>query len=596
MTLRTPVSFFSALALALGLSLAGALSAGASVPSPVISTPHTGLVTTDAALTLGGDIAAGHDVTIQVADTVNGHAGLFCTVFVPAAASSWSCSGVLTTGRNTLVAVATDENYADSETGRPGPAIVVTLDAASAPVLPALVWPVDFGWTGGDTVVPGETVSISGTAEPGASVEAVIHSTPRLLGSTTVAGDGTFALSATIPTDIEIGQHTFVVTITPPGGTPVTVAKPVTVKAAGGVVITTFPKKTHSAPAAGVGVDRNAPAAPSIVSSGLPTVQDLIKSPALIGIAVASGIILLLLVAFPAELLKAAISENYDRLFGRLRRVNIRVHWVLRLKEFLGRAPVMGALLITVVTALVLGFADPHFGFDLESLRLVLACGIGLFVVGYVSNALTGAIVSRLWNVTTRIEIRPLGLIVTILGVLVSRVLDFSPGFLIGLVLGLTLTGETTLKQRSRAVLIRSGIVVTLGIIAWSAFSIAAAAGEPESFGAALAQDSLAAVVTEGFTALVIVLLPFRFLDGMEVFEESRRLWAISYSGALIAFCGLVLPLEEIWTYLGSSFWVWLAIVAAFGAFCIGTYVVFRSRSPRDVGAEKEREESSIGQ
>ena len=256
----------------------------------------------------------------------------------------------------------------------------------------------------------------------------------------------------------------------------------------------------------------------------------------------------------------------------------------------------MGALLITVVTALVLGFADPHFGFDLESVRLVLACGIGLFIVGYVSNALTGAIVSRLWSVTTRIEIRPLGLIVTILGVLVSRVLDFSPGFLIGLVLGLTLTSETTLKQRSRAVLIRSGIVVGFGIIAWIAFSVAAAGGEPGSFGAALAQDSLAAVVTEGFTALVIVLLPFRFLDGMEVFEESRRLWALVYSGALVAFCGLVLPLEEIWTYLGSSFWIWLIIVAAFGAFCIGTYVVFRSRSPKDVGAEKEREESSIGQ
>jgi hypothetical protein len=584
--------------MAFGLSLAGALSAQATVPSPVISSPSSGLVTTHPSLTLGGTIAAGHDVSIQVADTVAGGSGLFCTVFVPAAASSWSCSGTLSTGKNTLVAIATNESYTDSETGLPGPAIVVTLDAPSAPALQTLAsWPVDFGWTGGDTLVPGQTVDITGTAEPGASVDAVIHSTPTELGATTAGDDGMFELSATIPSRIELGQHTFVMTVTSPDGNPVTVAKTVTVRAAGGVVVTTtYPKKVHAASGGTAAEDRNAPASPSIVSSGLPTVQDLIRSPALIGIAVASGIILLLLVAFPAELLKAAISENYERLFGRLRRVNIRVHWVLRLKEFLGRTPVMGALLITVVTALVLGFADPHFGFDLESVRLVLACGIGLFIVGYVSNALTGAIVSRLWQVTTRIEIRPLGLIVTILGVLVSRVLDFSPGFLIGLVLGLTLTGETTLKQRSRAVLIRSGIVVAFGIIAWAAFSIAAAGGEPESFGAALAQDSLAAVVTEGFTALVVVLLPFRFLDGMEVFEDSRRLWALVYSGALIAFCGLVLPLEEIWTYLGGSFWIWLVIVAAFGAFCIGTYVVFRSRSPKDVGAEKEREESSIGQ
>ena len=38
--------------------------------------------------------------------------------------------------------------------------------------------------------------------------------------------------------------------------------------------------------------------------------------------------------------------------------------------------------------------------------------------------------------VDVKLSVRPLGLVLTVIGVVISRALDFSPGFLIGLVLG----------------------------------------------------------------------------------------------------------------------------------------------------------------
>jgi LPXTG-motif cell wall-anchored protein len=59
------------------------------------------------------------------------------------------------------------------------------------------------------TVVPGQTVTVSGSVTPGASgVEVSFFSVEVSLGSATPAVDGAFSLSATIPSDATVGEHT----------------------------------------------------------------------------------------------------------------------------------------------------------------------------------------------------------------------------------------------------------------------------------------------------------------------------------------------------------------------------------------------------
>jgi hypothetical protein len=329
-------------------------------------------------------------------------------------------------------------------------------------------------------------------------------------------------------------------------------------------------------------VDRDDSAAPSALTNALRTLQQVLSSPVVLVTAAGSGAALLLFVAFPAELLNATLATQYERLFGRLRLLRLR--WLQRLRARLARRPFVSGTAMIAFSALAFGFVDPHFGFDLTSLRLVLALGIALFIVGYLSNAMTSWIVREKWHIGASLEAKPLALILTVVGVLLSRLMGFSPGFLIGLILGISLTSAASAAQRSRMVMLHTGVILGLGITAWVGYSVLRAGtdGEPDSFLRALAIDTLAAVTAEGITALLVGLLPFRFLEGQELFETSKPRWAATYFVVLVVFCLIVLPDAANWEELGASLWTWLAVLVGFALVSLATYLYFRHRMSRD--------------
>jgi hypothetical protein len=344
------------------------------------------------------------------------------------------------------------------------------------------------------------------------------------------------------------------------------------------------PRSARSAPSApgeSTDVNRDESGAPSALTNALRTLQQVLSNPAVLVTAAGSGAALLLFVAFPAELLNATLAKQYERLFGRLRIMKLR--WVQQLRAKLAAAPFVSGTAMIAFTALAFGFVDPHFGFDITSLRLVLALGIALFIVGYLSNAMTSWIVREKWHIGAALDAKPLALILTVVGVLLSRLLGFSPGFLIGLILGISLTGAANAVQRSRMVMLHTGIILGFGIAAWVGYSalIAGTNGEPDGFLRALAIDTLAAVTAEGITALLVGLLPFRFLEGEELFAASKPRWAATYLVVLVAFCLIVLPDAANWEELGASLWTWLAVLVCFTLASLAIYLYFRRRTSR---------------
>jgi hypothetical protein len=344
------------------------------------------------------------------------------------------------------------------------------------------------------------------------------------------------------------------------------------------------PRSAQSAPSTSgenTDVNRDEFGAPSALTNALRTLQQVLSNPAVLVTAAGSGAALLLFVAFPAELLNATLAKQYERLFGRLRIMRLR--WLQQLRAKLAGAPFVSGTAMIAFTALAFGFVDPHFGFDITSLRLVLALGIALFIVGYLSNAMTSWIVREKWHIGAALDAKPLALILTVVGVLLSRLLGFSPGFLIGLILGISLTGAANAVQRSRMVMLHTGIILGFGIAAWVGYSvlIADTSGDPEGFFRALAIDTLAAVTAEGITALLVGLLPFRFLEGEELFATSKPRWAATYLVVLVAFCLIVLPDAANWEELGSSLWTWLAVLVCFTLASLAIYLYFRHRTSR---------------
>lgn len=456
----------------------------------------------------------------------------------------------------------------------------------AVPILGAS-WLLHFS-TSAEDAKPGQEVTLTGSnLPPGSTVSAELHSTPTPLGTTIVKDDGTFVLSAIIPLTVEPGPHHYVVTVAPLDGAPQTAEVPVTVLFVPAPVAesstptvktpagTTASGREESPP-----IPRNAPAAPNSLSQTLPTFFDVIANPLVVAAAAASSLALLFLVAFPAEILNSTLDENYERIFGKLPKM--RFPWFARLRDRLKRAPALGGLALTTLAALIFSFADPHFGFDLASLRLFLACAIGMLVLGFVANEVTSLILRRRWSITSVIELQPLGLVVALVGVILSRVLDFAPGLLIGLVLGLSLSAGASAKDEVRAVLVWVGVVLGLAITSWLVYSFGSLGSEPGNFAIALFDDSVVAIATEGISGLVIGLLPIGLLDGRTVFHHSRRLWLCTYTAVLISFFVIVVPSGALWGDIDGNFWIWLTVLLVFAAVCVSVYLWFKAHPERE--------------
>ncbi len=551
-------------------------------------TPTISAEATEDGVTLSGSGTPGFLIEVRDSTEVG-----VCAAVVQGS-GAWSCSVALGEGDYSFRATQRAQGFV-ADTGNPSDVpdrslqgfsaltafVSATVAAPETPVTPPApptfaAWTFTFGFGGGQ-YQPGDSTTLTGSGLPGgATVDAELHSTPVDLGSTVVADDGTFSLPVTIPLETEPGEHEFVVTVTPlPGtGIPSTSRQTVTVL---------DPPRNRAEPSpeaieavlADLGisdVDRSDPAAPTSLTTVLEPAQNVLTNPVALGGAAVAGLVLLLLVGLPAELLNQSISENYERITRRLPRV--RAPWWQRFGSWIQSRHLIGGLALTVLAALIFGFADPGFGWDIASFRMVLALALALFVVGYLASLISGAIIRRRWGLDSVMELKPLGILLAVVGVLLSRIIEFSPGFLIGLVLGITVLSTTTAAQRAKVTLVQAGVVFTLAMLGWAAYSILFATTNPDSFVTALAFEATAAITAEGLTALVVGMLPFKLLDGSEIAAYSRWLWAAVY--AFIAGAWILVVLPSAWTEQTGSIWTTVAVLGAFTLVALGIYFFFR--------------------
>ncbi|HLF70143.1 MAG TPA: FGLLP motif-containing membrane protein, partial [Actinomycetota bacterium] len=185
----------------------------------------------------------------------------------------------------------------------------------------------------------------------------------------------------------------------------------------------------------------------------------------LVGQNILLALILLLMITFPAELFNSTLEENYEEVqgwFKRLRRVG------RGLGRHLRKLPSMVSVaLFAIVGGLVYGFLDPAFGADRDSLINVAGMAAGILAITLTFDLTAVRSLRRRYPASTRLRILPGTMVVAALCVLLSRVVDFSPGYFYGVIAGWVISAETSHREEGRATAIGSTAMMVMSVGAW---------------------------------------------------------------------------------------------------------------------------------
>ncbi|MFM9878264.1 MAG: hypothetical protein ACKVOG_10550, partial [Rhodoglobus sp.] len=567
---------------------------------PVAPTISAATVDSLGSVTVSGTTVPGNRVYV-----LNGSIQILCTA-VATETGSWSCATpALANGGYTLRAYSEDlgagENVAvpysryvsgglsSLSAGRDVSVALAALPetGGTTPPPPTLITPNWFFSLGGvdlNNLHPGDKFTITGSGLPaGSKVDAELHTTPMALGTATVRPDGTFSLNAVVPESVEPGDHTVVVTVSGPEIETSTKEQPVRVVPASATSgestegSGTAAEGEASGEAQGGAEGELSATAPNILTNSMNPIIEVLNDPGRIPAAFAAGLVLIIFAILPAHLLNSTVGEQYERFARRIPALRTAPKWYTSLSAAVAKAPALGGVLLMAATGFLFAFADPKFGFNLPSLRLIIALSAALFVVFFVANWITATIMRRVWNVDVVVRLRPLGLILTVVGVIISRVLEFSPGFLVGVVLGLSIASSAAVEHAWKAVLIRASVVTTFAIASWMIYSsIAEGVHENPTLLNEVVLEFFVAIATEGIVLLLVELLPLHMLEGERLYRRSKALWGSVYIVVLVVFILAVVPWEGNWRELGESFWPWFTVVAIFGSVCVAIYLYFR--------------------
>lgn len=335
---------------------------------------------------------------------------------------------------------------------------------------------------------------------------------------------------------------------------------------------------------------------PSSITGSIPTLGELLANPVALVAGGGFALALMLLVAIPSELLNSTLASGGHRLGrgyvavqGAFERFNNRLIGVTR-------TPLVGAGAMIVVLSIIFGFNDPEYGFDPVSIRLTLSMAASIFIVYCLAALLAGVLMKRFWGIRSQLEMLPTALLLAVLGVVIARLIDFSPGFLIGLAIGLSIIGTVPPALRAKAVLLQFGVIFAIGIIAYGAYSILRGIpGFSDTLPGVFLDDTLVAIVAESLTGLLIVLLPLAFFSGRDLWAYSKPLWVVSFLVVATAFSAIVLPTasDEVGSALDLIPWLIPVVIYAVVVFALWGWLSLSERRAHDAQAQ-EREKDYV--
>jgi hypothetical protein len=249
----------------------------------------------------------------------------------------------------------------------------------------------------------------------------------------------------------------------------------------------------------------------------------------------------------------------------------------------LWRTP-LGIAGFVLLSALFYAFLDPTFGISIESLGSVLGLAIGLAVV-LVAYGAPLILMSR-GRIGLTVRALPATLLVAVICVLVSRLANFQPGYMYGLIIGFFFAHGVSRELEGRAEATAAGVSLAAALVAWIALAfLHGGAGPSGAFLGPLLESATVTIVVAGLESAVFALLPLRFLPGAAVWDWNRRVWAVLFGLGIFGFAHVLLNPAAGAGYLAdttrASFLTLAVLLGAFGLASVVFWAYFRFRPGR---------------
>jgi len=359
-------------------------------------------------------------------------------------------------------------------------------------------------------------------------------------------------------------------------------------------------------------------------------------------VAITAGVVLL--VPFPSALFNSTLEENYDEVMSGLARIRvwlaavgasllasirafissrrgltspappvppeqqpliapvdyvepIAAQPVSGLPSAVGQAPPavvakpdlwstpLGILGFVLLSALLYAFLDPTFGFSLTSMATFVGLAIGLFIV-LAAYGVPLIAFARSHRVALSVRALPATLFIGVLCVIVSRLADFQPGYLYGLIIGFLFVRGVEAPEEGRAEAIAAGSSLAAAFVAWIFLALLRGmGGVGGELSTALIEAAAVTTVVAGLENAVFAMLPLRFLPGSAVYKWNRRVWAVLIGVGLFGFAHVLLNPAAGAGYMADTsrtpFFTLVALLVAFGLASVLFWAWFRFRPKR---------------
>lgn len=258
--------------------------------------------------------------------------------------------------------------------------------------------------------------------------------------------------------------------------------------------------------------------------------------PAKMGLAVALGALIVLILAFPAELFNKTYDENEEEIHQVLSRMGLRRH------HLESRVGLFIFVLVGAGMTIWLSLAE---GSDGNPIAVAVGLVVALPVVTFAFELPAELYLRTRSQIVGKLHVLPTALAVGVVCALLSRLLNLEPSYLYGIFASFVAAREGSMaeEEEGKSVLVGTVALVVIGGLCWFGWGAldGDAHGAHRGWPVILFSTSLFWIFILAAEGLVFGLMPLKYLDGSLLRRWRNSIWLVAQLGAAAFFVYVVM-------------------------------------------------------